>query len=562
MTDKTKQLRSNFEPGSTRWAVRRAQWIAMGIDEADFDKPKIAVVNTSSKLSVCFQHLDGIADRVSDAIRAAGALPFEIRTAASSDFVTSAGRQGRYLMPTRDLMAFDVEVQVEGAELDGMVFLSSCDKTTPAHLMAAARLNVPSLVLACGYQLGGRCRGEAVDIETLYNAVGTYKADEMDLDHLTEMSRTAIQGPGVCAGLATANSMHVMAEALGMTLPGNAPIRAGSPRLNDMADAVGAVIVRMIAADLRPREILNQAAFRNAVAVAVALGASVNTVRHLAAVANLAEIDIDIVAEVERAAARLPLIARIRPNGPTRIEEFDEAGGCRAAMKILQSVLSLDAMTVTGQRLGEVLDAAPAPNSPHLFGLNAPASADPGLAILRGSLAPDGAVVKVSAVPENIRQFSGPARVFESEHAAIERLAPGHPEAILPGDVTVLRMMGPKGGPGTVFAASFMAALQGTNLRGRVAVVTDGELSGLNSGITIGQVMPEAAEGGPLCAVRDGDRIVIDLTARKIDLDVYPDVLAARLDSGINLPSAPRGWLSVYRKTVGPLSRGAVVDGD
>ena len=562
MTEDTGRLRSNFEPGSTRWAVRRAQWIAMGIDEADFHKPKIAVVNTSSKLSVCFQHLDGIADRVSNAIRAAGGLPFEIRTAASSDFVTSAGRQGRYLMPTRDLMAFDVEVQVEGAELDGMVLLSSCDKTTPAHLMAAGRLDLPSLVLACGYQLGGKCRGSAVDIETLYNAVGSCKAGEIDLDHLTEMSRAAIEGPGVCAGLATANSMHVMAEALGMTLPGNAPIRAGSIRLDEMADAAGAEILRMVEADLRPRDILTGAAMRNAVAVAVALGTSVNTVRHLAAVAHVTELDIDIVAEVERAAARLPLIARIRPNGPTRIEDFDAAGGCRAAMAILRPALDLDVMTVTGQSLGTVLDAAPVPEGPHLYRLDAPAAPDPGLAILRGSLAPDGAVVKVSAVPEEIRQFSGPARVFESEQAAIDRLAPDHPDALRPGDVAVLRMMGPKGGPGTVFAASFMAALQGTRLRGQVAVVTDGELSGLNSGITIGQVMPEAAEGGPLAAVRDNDQITIDLTRRRLDLDVPETVLTARLNEPTDLPPAPKGWLSVYRKTVGPLSKGAVVKGD
>jgi len=561
MTDKPGNLRSNFEPGSTRWAVRRAQWIAMGIDEADFHKPKIAVVNTSSKLSVCFQHLDGIAGRVSESIRAAGGLPFEIRTAASSDFVTSAGRQGRYLMPTRDLMAFDVEVQVEGAELDGMVLLSSCDKTTPAHLMAAGRLNLPSLVLACGYQLGGTCRGASVDIETLYNAVGSCKAGEIDLDHLTEMSAAAIEGPGVCAGLATANSMHVMAEALGMALPGNAPIRAGSPRLDEMADATGAAILRMVETDLRPRNILTEAALRNAVAVAVALGASVNTVRHLAAVAHVSDLDIDIVDAVERAAEQLPLIARIRPNGPTRIEEFDAAGGCRAAMKILRSVLDLDAMTVTGQRLGTVLDAAPVPDSPHLHRLDAPAASDPGLAILRGSLAPDGAVVKIAAVPEKIRQFSGPARVFETEQAAIDRLAPDHPDALRPGDVAVLRMMGPKGGPGTVFAASFMAALQGTRLRGQVAVVTDGELSGLNSGITIGQVMPEAAEGGALAALRDGERIFIDLTKRRLDLDVAEPVLTERMSAARQLPDAPAGWLSVYRKTVGPLTKGAVVEG-
>lgn len=559
MTDRRREYRSNFEPGSTRWAVRRAQWIAMGIDEADFHKPKIAVVNTSSKLSVCFQHLDEVAETVSAAIRKEGGLPFEIRTAASSDFVTSAGRQGRYLMPTRDLMSFDIEVQVEGAELDGMVLLSSCDKTTPAHLMAAARLNIPSLVLACGYQLGGTCRGRSVDIETLYNAVGTYKAGQINLNELTDMSREAIRGPGVCAGLATANTMHIMAEALGMTLPGNAPIRAGSDRLFAMARLAGRRIVGIVEEDLRPRDILSDGAFRNAVTVAVALGTSVNTVRHLAAIANQAESGLDIVGEVEKAAARIPLIAEIRPNGETRIEEFDAAGGCLAAMTLLRSELDTEARIAAGGNLGALIDRTVVSSNRHLRPLSDPFSADPGLAILRGSLAPDGAVVKIAAVPREIRRFEGKARVFESETDAIERLAGNHPEKLKHGDVAVLRMMGPKGGPGTVFAASFMAALQGTDLRGQVAVVTDGELSGLNSGITVGQVMPEAAEGGPLAWVEDGDKIVLDLDARRIDLLVDERVLKMRAGSGLSLPDAPKGWLSIYRETVGPLSRGAVV---
>src|SRR5437870_5885069 len=206
-----RKLRSVFTPGTTRWAVRRAQWLAMGLAEADFDKPKIAVVNSSSKLSVCFQHLDGVSLVVQQAIRDAGGVPFEIRTVAPSDFVTSAGKQGRYLMPSRDLLVNDVEVQVEGAELDGMVLLSSCDKTTPAHLMAAGRLNVPSILITCGFQLGTKCGDHTVDIEEVYNSVGALKAKKITLQQLTDMTCHAIKGPGVCAGLATANSMHCMA---------------------------------------------------------------------------------------------------------------------------------------------------------------------------------------------------------------------------------------------------------------------------------------------------------------------------------------------------------------
>lgn len=553
----TRKLRSNFTPGTTRWAVRRSQWIAMGIPEGDFEKPKIAVVNSSSQLSVCYQHLDQVSQRVQQAIRAAGALPFEVRTVAPSDFVTSAGKQGRYLMPTRDLLVNDVEVQVEGAELDGMILLASCDKTTPAQLMAAGRLNVPSLVLTCGYQLGSSCGGRDVDIEEVYKAVGALKAERIALTDLTEMTRHAIKGPGVCAGMATANSMHCMAEALGMSLTGNAPIRAGSDALYALAEDAGRAIVRLVETDLRPRQIMTAAAFRNAVRTAVAIGASVNVVRHLTAIAQESECPVDIIGEFEAAAERLGQITQVRPNGPDRIEDFAAAGGCAGAMKQLLPELDAQVLTVTGHSLGDNLAARPAPDPAVIAPVAAPLRDEPGLIVIRGNLAPDGAVVKLSAVPAHVRQFSGRAVVFEDENLAIAGLENG---GIRNGDVVVLRMLGPKGGPGTVFAASFMAALVGAGFGSEVAVVTDGELSGLNSGITIGQVMPEAAEGGPLAAVRDGDRIVIDLSRRQIALDLPDGELQARLDA---LPPRPatteKGWLAMYQRLVQPLSKGAVL---
>jgi len=552
-----KKLRSNFEPGTTRWAVRRAQWLAMGLSEEDLEKPKIAVVNSSTKLSVCYQHLDGVSELVQDAIRAAGGVPFEIRTVAPSDFVTSAGRQGRYLMPTRDLLVNDVEVQVEGAQLDGMILLSSCDKTTPAHLMAAGRLNVPSVILTCGYQLGGECAGKKVDIETLYNSVGALKAGHIDLAELKSMSCQAIQGPGVCAGLATANTMHVTAEALGMTMPGNAPIRAGSERLDDWARQAGERIVEMVDEDLRPRDILTAAAFRNAVTVAISLGASVNVVRHLIASAVETEVDVDILREFERIGQEMVQITQVRPNGPDRIEDLDQAGGCRGAMMQLREKLDLEVMTASGKSLAEVLADAPAPDASLIRPLSDPFRNEPGIVVLRGSLAPDGAIVKLSAVPASVRLFSGPARVYEDESLAIAGLGDG---SIRPGDVIVLRMLGPKGGPGTVFAASFMAALVGAGMGDKVAVVTDGELSGLNSGITIGQVMPEAAEGGPLAVVQDGDRIAIDMRDLRIDLDIAPKELERRMTTHVVQLSEERpGWLRLYRELVQPLSRGAVL---
>lgn len=550
------KLRSNFEPGTTRWAVRRAQWLAMGYSEEDLLKPKIAIVNSSSKLSVCYAHLDDVCRVVEQAIRDAGGLPFEIRTVAPSDFVTSAGRQARYLMPSRDLLVNDIEVQVEGAELDGMVLLASCDKTTPGQLMAAARLNVPSVVLPCGYQLGGLCAGKEVDIEEVYKSVGSLKAGSISLADLKAMTCSAITGPGVCAGLATANTMHVLSEALGMALPRSAPIRAGSQALMENAARAGAAIVDLVMKDIRPRQILTPAAFRNALRVAVATGCSVNCVRHLAATASEAEMDIDIVAELE-ALNDTPQITTVRPNGPHRIEDLDKAGGCRGVMRELSQVLDLSVMTVTGRTLGENLADVPEPDRGFIRPLADPFRHEPGLTILRGTLAPDGAVVKVSAVPAEVRTFSGKARVFEDEAVAIKAL---ETHSIKPGDVVVLRGLGPKGGPGTVFAASFMAALIGAGLGAGVAVVTDGELSGLNSGITIGQVMPEAAEGGPLGLVAEGDVISIDIGARRVDLEVSESELAARR-AVWHAPdhSQIRGWLGLYAAMVQPLSKGAVL---
>ena len=548
-------LRSNFERGSTRWAVRRAQWCAMGIPEEDFTKPKIAVVNSSSALSVCYIHLDDVSQAVQKSIREAGGLPFEIRTAAPSDFITSAGLKARYLMPTRDLVVNDIEVMVEGAVLDGMVLLSSCDKTTPAHLMAAVRLNIPSLLVPCGYQLGGNCGGRDVDIEEVYKGVGTAATGKMSVDDLEDWTRVAIKGPGVCAGLATANSMHVMAEALGMALPGTTPIRAASDRLFEIAGRAGKTIMDLIAADLRPRAILTPGAIRNAVRVAIALGASVNVVRHLSAVATEAELDLDVVALFESLGREISQIAQIKPNGPDRIEDLDAAGGTLAVLSQLRRLLETDVLTASNRTLSDFLSEPVKMDAEVIRPLDRPFRNEPGLVILRGNLAPDGAIMKISAVPEAMRKFSGPARVFEDEDAAIRELAAGN---IRSGDVAVLRMMGPVGGPGTVFACSFMAALVGAGLGEQVAVVTDGELSGLNRGITVGQVMPEAAAGGPLAVIREGETIHIDLNARRIDL--HADDVEERVK---NWKPAKRklkpGWLAIYSEVVQPIQRGAVL---
>lgn len=551
-------LRSNFKPGTTRWAVRIAQWRAMGITESDFDRPKIAVVNSSSGLSICYAHLDAIAKQVVEEIYQAGGLGFEIRTVAPSDFVTSAGREARYLMPSRDLIVNDIEAAVEGAVLDGMVLLSSCDKTTPGHLMAAARLNIPSVVVVCGYQIAGCLKDAQVDIDTVYEEVGAVAVGQMTTEELAEIANVAIVGPGVCAGLGTANSMHMVAEALGMTVPGAAPVRADSEKMKSNAIKSARAVLDLIAKDIKPRDIITEGAIRNALTLAVGVGTSVNVIRHIAAVSVEAGLDLDVIGMLEDLGGKVPLLARIRPNGPATVPQLEAAGGARAALAELRNHLDLEVMTVSGEKLAAQLAATKTIDNSVLATADEPISMVGGLRVLRGSLAPDGAIIKTAALQDANRKFVGKAKVFIDEATALAAVRAGEVRA---GDVLVLRGMGPRGGPGTVFAAGLVAALVGARLSDHVAVVTDGELSGLNSGLTVGQVMPEAADGGPLAAVEDGDEICIDLPNWQINLKIPSTELTHRL---ISLKQNPKwqevtGLLRLYGANVGPLNRGAVL---
>lgn len=550
-------MRSNFEPGTSRWAVRRAQWKALGLSDADMEKPKIAIVNTSSELSSCFSHLDGVAAKMKEAIRAAGGLPFEVRTVAPSDFVTSAGSGGRYILPSRDLIVNDIEAAVEGAQLDGMVCLASCDKTAPGQLMAAARLNIPTLVVVCGYQPSGEFGGERVDIEEVFESVGKVVTKEITIHDLTGMCDNAVRGPGVCAGMGTANSMHIVSEALGLALPGSSPVLANSPRMFEAVQRAGERIVQMVWEDLKPRVILTPEAFENAIMVVLAVSGSINTIRHLQAVAMESQQDVDMYTLLDRQGSRIPLLAAIRPNGKDRIEDFEAAGGTLAVMKRLESFLHKDVMTVVGKPLGAILEDTEVRESRVIRPVEDPLSTKPSMVIVRGSLAPGGGIVKLGNADEKQLKFTGTARVYDSQEAAITALGRGE---IKPGNVAVLRGMGPKGGPGVALASSFVAALGGAGLDQTVAVVTDGQLSGLNRGIAVGQVSPEAAEGGPLPLVKDGDVITIDIEQRYANLEVNPQELetrAAQLQPFVS--AAERGWLSIYQRVVQPLTRGAVL---
>lgn len=553
-----KALRSNFEPGSPLWATRRAQWKALGLSDEDMLKPKIAVVNSSSELAICFSHLDGVAAIVKEAVRAAGGLPFEIRTTAPSDFIVSAGNVG-YILSARDLIVNDMEIAVQGAQLDGMICLSSCDKTPPAHLMAANRFNIPTIIVVCGYQPRGSYRGRDVDIEDVFLGSTRAAMGKMSREELDGISANAIRGPGVCQGMATANTMHVVCEALGMALPGSAPVLADSPRMREDARRAGGRIVEMVREDLKPRDIMTPGAFRNAAAAVLAVSGSINAVKHLQATATEAELDLDVYGLFEDLSGKIPVLAAVRPNGPDHIEDFEAAGGARALMSQLRELLDLDVLTVTGGTVGENLDEAEVLNEEVIRPVGRAYSTRPPIVILRGTLAPESAIVKMGLDRERRTAMSGPAVVFESGTEATRAIRDG---GIRDGDILVIRGDGPKGQPGMGGSAGMAVfALDALDRGAEVGVVTDGQLSGLcNKGLTVAEVSPESAAGGPLSLVETGDTIVIDVTERRLDLDVPPEVLEARRrQKGKPVLPAARGYLSIYRRMVQPMSTGAVL---
>jgi dihydroxy-acid dehydratase len=555
-----KVLRSNFEPGSPREAVRRAQWKALGLSDDDMLKPKIAVVNSSSELAICFSHLDGIAKVVKDAVRDAGGLPFEIRTAAPSDFIISAGASGGYMLASRDLIVNDMEIAVEGAQLDGMICLSSCDKTPPGHLMAAGRFNVPTILVMCGYQPSGHFEGEHVDIEDVF--LGSVQAmfGKLSKETLRGMCDHAIGGPGVCSGMGTANSMHVVCEALGMALPGCAPVLANSPKMFDFARRSGRRIVEMVWDDLKPRDILTPGAFRNAAAAVLAVSGSINCIKHLQATAIEAGVDVDVFQLFNDLGEQVPVLSAVSPNGSDTIEAFEAAGAAKALMKQLESLLDLDALTVTGRTVRDNLADAVVCDEDVIRPLDRPFSDKPPIVVLHGSLAPESAIVKLGVRgPGRRTQFTGAAIVYENGLAAIEGI---EKKEVRPGHVLVVRGMGPKGGPGMAGPASRVVfALDAAGLTDEVAFVSDGQLSGLClKGIMVAEVSPESAVGGPLSLVENGDRIRIDVDARTLDLDV-PDVQlgARRALRGEPVLPKSRGYLSIYQRSVQPMSTGAVL---
>jgi dihydroxy-acid dehydratase len=553
-----RKLRSNLEPGTALWAGRRAQWRALGISDQDMQKPKIAVINSSSELASCFTHLDGVAALAKQAIRAAGGLPFEVRTAAPSDFITSVGRGGAYILPTRDLIANDIEVQVEGARLDGMLCLASCDKTTPGQLMAAGRLNIPTIVAICGYQQSGSYKGEHVDIEEVFFRSSGVPLGKISVEELGAMADQAVRSPGVCAGMGTANSMHVLCEALGMALPGSAPVLANSFKMKEYVQQAGERIVQMVWDDVKPRDIITREAVENATMVTLALSGSINCVKHLQATASEAGVDVDVYGLFAEYADRIPLLAAIRPNGAELIEELEEAGGARAVMKRLERFIHKNTRNANGQTVAEILRDAKVKEDGVVRSVDKPLSTRPTLNIVRGSLLPGGGIVRLGGTGERRLSMKGTANIFHSRDEALQAIKEGK---VKPGDVVVLRGLGVIGGPGMAMTSAVVFAIENAGLIDQVGMITEGQLSGLvNRGLVVGEASPEAAALGPIAFVENGDLISIDVAAKRVDLEVPEAVMAQRRKKHPKFGAQnEHGWLSVYQRTVQPVHKGAVL---
>ncbi|MDQ2084400.1 dihydroxy-acid dehydratase [Xanthobacteraceae bacterium Astr-EGSB] len=554
----SRNYRSVLKPGTPSWAWRRALWRAQGLTDEDLQKPKIAVVNSSSQIAICFSHLDEVSVRVQEAIRAAGAIPFEVRTTAPSDFITSQGGRGGYILSARDLIVNDIEAQVEGAMLDGMICLASCDKTPPAHIMAAGRLNIPTLVLCCGYQPSGVYRGQHCDIEDVFTAAGGIRSGKYTIEEVKEMSEVAIQGPGVCPGLGTANTMHAVCESLGMSLPGSTPVMALSRAMWDYARAAAERIVEMVEQDLKPRSILTPAAFENAVMTMLCISGSMNSAKHMAAIAQESGVDVDVYGLFEKFADKIPLLTAVRPNGEHTIEQFEAAGGTRAVMKQLETFMRKDALTVTGKTVGENLAGITVADEDIIRPVKRAYGMGPTLVMMKGSLAPEGGIIKLSVTEKRDLQMRGPAIVFEQAQDALDAIGRGD---VKPGHVVILRGVGPRGTPGMGMASAVVFAVLGADLTGKVAIVTDGQLSGLtNVGITMAEAQPEAANGGPIGLVENGDMIAIVVAKRTVDIEVAADVLEARRSKVHTWQSTnENGWLAIYRRLVLPMRQGSVL---
>lgn len=550
-------MRSDEMKKGLERAPHRSLFKAMGYTDEELARPIIGVVNAANEIIPGHIHLDLIAADVKAGIRLAGGTPVEFPAIGICDGIAMGHTGMKYSLASRELIADSIESMVMGHPFDGLVMIPNCDKITPGMLMAALRINIPTIVVSGGPMLAGRWEGQAVDLISVFEGVGAVKAGKMTEEELKTLEECACPGCGSCSGMYTANSMNCVTEALGLGLPGNGTILAVSAARRRLAKQAGMRVMALVKEDVKPRDIVTINALKNAIAVDMALGCSTNTVLHIPAIAHEGGItlDLDLFNEIS---ARVPNICKLSPAGKHHIEDFGAAGGIPAVMKRLSSlgVLDVNAMTVTGKTIGQIIASARVLDDDVIRPFERAYGKEGGLAVLRGNLAPDGAVVKQSAVADNMLVNEGPARVFDSEDEAISSILGGK---IKPGDVVVIRYEGPKGGPGMREMLGPTSALAGMGYDTSVALLTDGRFSGGSRGAAIGHISPEAAEGGPIALVREGDIIAIDIPHKRISLKVSDAELEERKrDLKPWTPRVTTGYLRRYAHLVTSASTGAV----
>ena len=540
-------------------APHRALYHALGLTREELARPLIGVVSSFNEIVPGHAHLDRLAEAVKLGVAMAGGTPIVFPAIAVCDGIAMGHRGMKYSLVTRDLIADSTEAMALAHGFDGLVFIPNCDKNVPGLLMAAARLDLPCIFVSGGPMLAGRVGGKKTSLSSMFEAVGAYSAGRIGDEALREFEEKACPGCGSCSGMYTANSMNCLTEALGMGLPGNGTIPAVHAARIALAKHAGMQVMELVRAGIRPHDILTAAAFENALTVDMALGCSTNSMLHLPAIANECGVPFDLDM-ANRISERTPNLCHLAPAGPTYMEDLQEAGGVPAVLSTLAGggLLHTDVMTCTGRTMAENIADARVLDPAVIRPLDDPYSPTGGIAVLRGNLAPDGCVVKRSAVAPEMLVHEGPARVFNSEEEAIQVIYAG---GIRPGDVVVIRYEGPAGGPGMREMLSPTSAIAGIGLDREVALITDGRFSGATRGAAIGHVSPEAARGGAIALVEEGDRIAIDIPAHTVTLCVPEEELAARRARFVP-PERPAvtGYLKRYAAAVSSADRGAIIN--
>ncbi len=555
-----KRFRSDVIKKGIERAPHRALLRACGLSDEDFDKPFIGIANSYIDIIPGHVHLREFVEPIKEEIRKLGGVPIEFNVIGVDDGIAMGHYGMHYSLPSRELIADSIETVVNAHQLDALICIPNCDKIVPGMLMGALRVNIPTIFISGGPMLAGEYEGKKIDLISVFEGIGQLKAGKITEKELKLIEQNACPTCGSCSGMFTANSMNCLTEVLGLALPGNGTILAIDPRRELLAREAARKIFELLEKDIKPRDIVTEEAIDDAFTVDIAMGGSTNTILHLLAIAREAGIEYDLK-KINEISKRTPTLCKIAPASHYHIEDLDRVGGIPTIIKELsrkEGLLHLDRITVSGKTLREIAEEAPEADGEVVRRLEDPYSHDGGLAILFGNLAPQGAVVKTAGVVESMLRFKGRAVCFDSEEEAIEGILGGK---VKPGHVVVIRYEGPKGGPGMREMLSPTSAIMGMGLGDKVALITDGRFSGGTRGACVGHISPEAAEGGPIGVVQDGDEILIDIPNRRIELLIPEEELRKRLENfKPKKKDIPSPWLRRYAKLVTNASKGAVLE--